>query len=125
MFHDHGFKTGKPDPNPMEDVDFSDAELHWVEFRRLDLDSVKFPKSNNHLIVHRYRCVLERAVRELKADSRWGKGLFATMEHRLKWAGPRQEVGEFNRPDFLEMGGEAEAEQAFTLLRRLEQECAR
>ncbi len=123
MFYDHGFKTGKPNPNQMEDVDFSEAELRMVEFRRLDLDSVKFPKSSDHLIVHHYRCVLEHAVRELHTDARW-KGLLAVMEHRLKWAGPRQEVGEFNRQDLLEMGDEAEAEFAVSLLHRLEAECA-
>lgn len=40
VFWDHGFKTGKPDPNPTEDVDFSRAKLRWVEFRRLNLDCV-------------------------------------------------------------------------------------
>jgi len=40
MFYDHGFKTGKPDPNPMDDVDFSEAELRMVEFRGLNLDRV-------------------------------------------------------------------------------------
>lgn len=124
MFYDHGFKTGKRDPNPMEDVDFSDAELQWVEFRPLDLDRVRFPQSSHHLIVNSYRCVLEKAVRELQADAR-GKGLCAVMENRLKWAGPHQEVGEFNRRDLLEMVVEAEAERAFSLLRRLEKECAR
>jgi hypothetical protein len=76
------------------------------------------------MIVHSYRCVLEKAVRELQADARW-KGLRAVMENRLKWAGPRQEIGEFNRRDLLEVGGEAEAELALSLLRRLEKECAR
>lgn len=123
MFYDHGFKTGKPDLNPMEDVDFSDAELRMVEFRRLNLDRVKFPTSSAHLIVHHYRCVLEGASRELRSDTRWS-GLRAVMEHRLKWAGPRQEVGEFNHRDLAEMGDEAEAEFAETLLRRLERECS-
>lgn len=123
IFYDHGFKTGKPEANPMEDVDFSDAELRMVEFRRLNLDRVTFPRSDDHLIVRNYRCVLERAVRELQEDARW-KGLRAVIEHRLKWAGPRQEVGEFNRRDLLEAGGEAEAEFAADLLRRLETECA-
>lgn len=124
MFYDHGFRTGKPDPNPMEDVDFSDAELKWVEFRRLDLDRVTLPTSNHHLIVHSYRCVLEKAVSELQADARW-KGLRAVMEHRLKWAGPRQNIGEFNQRDLAEAGGEAEANFAVSLLRRLEKECVR
>jgi uncharacterized protein YjbI with pentapeptide repeats len=123
MFYDHGFKTGKPDPNPMEDVDFSEAELRWVEFRRLDLDRVELPKSTDHLVVHDYRCVLEGAIRELQTDAR-RKGLRGVMENRLKWAGPHQEQGEFNRRDFVEMGDEAEAEFAVSLLRRLEAECA-
>jgi len=123
MFYDHGFKTGKPDPNPMEDVDFSQAELRMVEFRRLNLDRVKLPTSSDQLIVHHYRCVLERALRELQGDARWS-GLRVVMEHRLKWAGPRQEVGEFNRRDLVEMGDEAEAEFAVKLLHRLEAECA-
>jgi hypothetical protein len=46
------------------------------------------------------------------------------MEHWLKWAGPAQEVGIFNRRDFVEMGGEAEADFAVNLLRRMEAECA-
>jgi uncharacterized protein YjbI with pentapeptide repeats len=123
MFYDHGFKTGKPDPNPMEDVDFSEAELRMVEFRRLDLDRVRFPTGNDHIVVLNYRCVLERAVRELKADDRW-KGLRVLMEHSLKWAGPRQEQGVFNRRDLVEMADEAEAEFAVSLLHRLEAECA-
>jgi hypothetical protein len=123
MFYDHGFKTGKPDPNPMEDVDFSDAELRMVEFRGLNLDRVKLPTSSDHLIVHHYRCVLERALRELRGDARWS-GLRVDMEHRLMWAGPRQEAGEFNRRDLVEMGDKAEAEFAVKLLRRLEGECA-
>jgi hypothetical protein len=109
MFYDRGFKTGKPDLNPMEEVDFSQAELRMVEFRHLDLVGVTFPQSSDHLIVHHYRCVLERAVYELQSDAKW-RGLSAVMEHRLKWAGPRQQVGEFNRRDLVEMGGEAEAD---------------
>jgi hypothetical protein len=124
MFYDHGFRTGKPDPNPMEDVDFSDAELRMVEFRRLNLDRVTLPESSDHLIVHRYRCVLERAMRELDERSE-RLGLQAVLEHMLKWAGPHQEVGIFNRRDLVEMFEEAGAELATRLLRRLEAECAR
>jgi uncharacterized protein YjbI with pentapeptide repeats len=123
IFYDHGFRTGKPDPNTMEDVDLSDAELRMVEFRRLNLDRVQFPKSADHLIVRRYRCVLERALRELQTDSRWS-GLRAVFANRLKWAGPHQDAGAFNRRDLVEMGGEAEAVFAETLLRRLEGECS-
>jgi len=68
--------------------------------------------------------VLEKAVRDLQADD-WWKGLRGFMENCLKWAGPRQEMGLFNRRDFVELGGEAKAELAVSLLRRLEKECGR
>ena len=39
IFWDRGFETGKPDANPMDEVDFRDATLPWVEFRHLNLDA--------------------------------------------------------------------------------------
>lgn len=122
-FYDHGFKTGKPDPNPMEDVDFSAAELRMVEFRRLDLERVKFPADADHLVVREYKCVLERALQELNENKRWS-GLRAVLELRLKWSGPNQRVGVFNLKDFAEAGDEAEMEYASELLRRLDQVCS-
>ena len=80
--------------------------------------------STDHIVVHHYRCVLERAVRELHTEAKW-KGLHAVMELMLKWAGPRQKQGVFNRRDFVEMADEGEAEFAVSLLRRLKAECAR
>jgi uncharacterized protein YjbI with pentapeptide repeats len=123
IFDDHGYKTGKPDPNPMLEVDFTEAELRMVEFRRLSLDRVAFPKDDHHLVVDHYRCVLERAVEELKALPDWG-GLRADMEHRLKWVGPNQERGMFNLRDMAEAGGTREADFARDLLLRLEHECS-
>jgi hypothetical protein len=56
--------------------------------RRLDLERARFLISTDHLVVHLYRCVLARAVRELHTEAKW-KGLRAVMELMLKWAGPR------------------------------------
>lgn len=69
-FWDHGHDTGKPDPNPMDDVDFTDAHFREVELRRLSLERVLLPKSAEHLVIHRYRCVLDRALAELEHDPR-------------------------------------------------------
>jgi uncharacterized protein YjbI with pentapeptide repeats len=122
IFWDHGFETGKPDPNPMRDVDFTHALFRDVEFRRLNLDSVRFPESENHLIVHNYRCVIERALDQLrKNDSLIGRLLRASLELRAKWIGPYQDVGVFALADFDEPG---EAELATALLSRLDRECA-
>ena len=125
MFYDHGFKTGKPDPNPMEDVDFSEAKLRWVDFRRLNLDRVKVPDDRDHVIVKYYRCVLERALAALKDnETPAGRGLMAVLKNDLKWIGPRREVGIFNRLDFREVWGEEGEEFAVRILRTAEQECS-
>jgi uncharacterized protein YjbI with pentapeptide repeats len=118
-FYDHGWRTGKPNPNPMEDVDFSEAILRYVEFRRLNLDRVKFPTGADHFLVHHYRCVLERALEELK------KGIpgRAYVETELKWAGSRQEIGVYNRRDLVEVFGDEGAELFERLLIRVESEC--
>jgi uncharacterized protein YjbI with pentapeptide repeats len=123
MFYDHGFQTGKPDPNPMEDVDFSESELRMVEFRHLNLDHVRFPTSSDHVVLNHYRCVLERAVRELGSETAY-MGLRTVLEHELKWAGPHQDAGVFNRRDFVEMFDADGADFAIGLLRRMEKDCA-
>jgi uncharacterized protein YjbI with pentapeptide repeats len=122
IFWDHGFQTGKPDPNPMEDVDFSEAELPFVEFRRLDLDLVRLPRDDRHVVVEHYRCVLRRAAAALAGDDTVaGRRLAAGIAHRLKWAGPRQRVGVFHRESLGRTDEEVAA--AAALLRRCEMEC--
>ncbi len=49
-FRDDGFRTGKPDPNPMQDVDFTKARLRGLEFRRLNLHSVSFERPRALLV---------------------------------------------------------------------------
>ena len=126
IFWDHGFKTGKPNPNPMEDVDFRQAKLRWVEFRRLNLDRMRFPEDEDHLIIKNYRCVLQKVLAALKDnENNHARRLRAILEIDLKWIGPQQQIGVLCRLDFRERWGEAGEEFAVELLRRAEQECAR
>lgn len=100
IFWDHGFRTGKAAPNQMEDVDFDKATLHHVEFRRLNLDRVRFPASPDHVVIRAYRATLDRAIVELAGlDTPAGRRARALLEHRRRWAGPHQEVGVFNMTD--------------------------
>jgi uncharacterized protein YjbI with pentapeptide repeats len=125
MFCDRGFETAKPDPNPMEDVDFSEAILVECEFRGLNLDRVVFPRSAGHLVVHHYRCVLERALAELAGDeSLQARRLRAVLENRSRWAGPQQAVGVFSLLDYQRWGGPELSVRAEDLLRRCEAACA-
>ena len=126
IFYDRGFKSPKPDPNPMEDVDFSKAQLRWCAFRRLNLDRVLLPQDPHHLIVKNYRCVLERTIAELEKDhSLTARGLKRVLEHDLKWIGPHQKAGVFNDLDFLEAWGLEGQKFATELLRRAELQCAK
>jgi uncharacterized protein YjbI with pentapeptide repeats len=125
IFYDHGFQTGKPTPNEMRDVDFTDAELHWVEFRGLDLSQVRLPESPNHLIVDHYPCVLRRAVDELASAATPGAlRLLGYIEGEAEWTPETRRFGILNRRDLDELAGEEAPEFAESLLRRLEAECA-
>jgi hypothetical protein len=52
-----------------------------VEFRRLNLDSVKFPESEDHLVVHNYRCVIERALDYLSKANYYASRQFSVGTH--------------------------------------------
>ncbi|MFD1048610.1 pentapeptide repeat-containing protein, partial [Kibdelosporangium lantanae] len=84
--------------NQMDDVDFSRAELHGVEFRGLRLDRVTLPMDDNHVVVHHYDRVLKRAIDELTGSSPYAAG----FEHELRWAHPLREVGIWHRDDLDE-----------------------
>jgi uncharacterized protein YjbI with pentapeptide repeats len=124
MFYDHGFETGKPDPNPMEDVDFSKAKLRWVAFRRLDLKQVRLPHDGDHLIVTNYPCVLQHALQKLThAKERHEIELRGLLKNYLKWVGAEQKIGIFSRLDFVDAWGKVGEEFATDLLCRAENEC--
>ena len=104
LFYDNAFDPRKKEANPMEDVDFSQAQLRWVAFRRLNLDRVRLPESRDHLILKNYPCVLRKALAAVKDDeSLHGRGLSRVLANYLKWAGPNQQVGVLNRLNFLEV----------------------
>ena len=106
-FADRAFESEKTDPNRMEDVDFAEAELRWVEFRRLDLERVNLPESSSHVRIDEYRCTLERAIAALTEDpSPRAKALRAFLSASLESAGPQQRVGVFHRLDLAEIAGE-------------------
>jgi uncharacterized protein YjbI with pentapeptide repeats len=104
----------------LEDVDFSDAELRFVAFRRLNLDRVKLPTSPNHIIVRRYRCVIDRALAELNDGTRSSLAdLRGLLKFDREWLGPTRDIGIFHLSMFDDPAAAVE------LLRRIETECAR
>ena len=64
IFHDLPWDHEHLEPNEMEDVDFRDAELYWVEFRNLALHRVRWPDhADNETFTHFQRDHLRDAAR--------------------------------------------------------------
>lgn len=125
-FADREQWSQRPDPNTMEDVDFSEADLQWVAFCGLDLHHVLWPTTPSHTVVSKYRCVLDHVLQQLEEDtSEIGVGLRATFEYRRTYAGEVQEVGVFHEVEFLEYGGQQELARARELIAQAEADCAK
>ena len=119
QFYDRDLRGQKRDRNPMEDVDFSQAELRWVEFRNLDLQKVMLPEDDRHVRLTHYRCVLEKAISACEAAGQ--RGLRGYFESELKWCPPGREIGIFNKRDLQEVG---DLDFALDVLARAEHSCA-
>jgi uncharacterized protein YjbI with pentapeptide repeats len=107
LFHRRGFKGEAFPANEMTNVDFSRAKLRWVEFRGLDLETVRFPEDDDHLIVDDYPRVLDRLLERASGrDDVASKRLTAVLLNKRKWVGAGQHRGVFNKSDLLEIVGE-------------------
>ena len=124
LFYERAIDGEKPDPNPMEDVDFTDAELIFCDFRNLDLKRMKLPTSPDQIIVRHYPCVLRRASERLEGDERpVALGLLGLIENGLDWLAPGREIGIYHREEFADKGPEG-MRWVDQFLRELEAECA-
>jgi uncharacterized protein YjbI with pentapeptide repeats len=88
------------EPNCMLDVDFRRAELHWVQFRKLDLSNALLPEDEAHVALPEYRLFLERAVAWLKPRRELeARKVRAVLEACLRHAANKG-LGVLNRRDF-------------------------
>lgn len=106
------------DENDMEDVDFSRAELRWVEFRGLGLDRVTPPVADANIVLQHYQCVLERAIDRLAGASHYA----AVFNHQRRWSHSQRDTGIWHRDELGQT--EQEQEVMIALLRQIERECA-
>ncbi|MFI5456795.1 MAG: pentapeptide repeat-containing protein [Isosphaerales bacterium] len=108
-FNRTSFMKGLEDfpPNEMLRVDLSHAQLRDVEFRELDLETVKFPADADHIVLENYPDTLDRLIEAFKGQTGLGsRGFAAYLACYRKWAGPRQKRGVLNKKDVLGMVGE-------------------
>jgi hypothetical protein len=78
----------------MQGVDMRRARFFFVGFRGLDLDTLRFPENDEHILIDDYRATLERALGVVQGrHDMLSREFAAILEHRLKWAGPHQQRG--------------------------------
>jgi len=96
-FHRQGFGDEGFPPNEMKDVDFTEAEFSWVDFRGLELHSVRWPKREDHLVFDDFHPRVDRVIAfvadRTDLESRAARAVF---EHMRKWSPPGRRTGVVN-----------------------------
>ena len=119
IFYRHAFRGEDLPANEMRDVDFSGAKLRWVEFRKLDLDTVRLPEDDEHVVIEEYPAALDRAIGVLRERTDTAsRRLVSTVEFHRKWLGANQRRGLFNKLDLLEYHDAAAVDELVALLGR-------
>lgn len=117
LFYRKAFGGAEHSPNEMEGVDFSNAILRFVEFRGIDMASVKWPSERHHWILEDYIPSISKLAEVFSArsdfQSRKAASIFNLM---LKWAGPGQRRGVIGKLDIEEAGGTALVAEVEALL---------
>lgn len=99
-------------------------QLHFLRFRGLNLDRVRFPVTSDHFVIKNYRCVIECALARLQADeSTAARHIRSALEHRQKTIARSQQVGVFNVDDLSIAGGAEQGKPALDLLSHCESLC--
>ena len=105
IFYQRAFQGETFPPNEMLGVDLREATLRHVEFRNLDMNDVKWPESNQHILLSNYKACLSRMLDTLSnCKDESSKRVQAILRMKLKWAGPNQREGVLSKPDLLEQG---------------------
>ncbi len=118
IFSKYAFRGEARPPNEMRNVDFSKASFQWVEFRKLDLDTVRFPENPDHFVIEDYLSTLDALVARWRGkEDAISRALCSSVTRKRKWAGDGQNRGVVARYDLLQAGGEAAVREFLTALR--------
>jgi len=105
IFCQRAFQGQRFPPNEMLGVDLREATLRHVEFRNLDMNDVKWPESNQHIVLSNYKACLSKmldSLRDCKDEA--SRRVQAILRMKLKWAGQNQRQGVLSKLDLLEQG---------------------
>jgi len=102
--------------NEMQNVDFREAQLRDVEFRRLNLFGVRLPSDEEHLIMSRDDMLF--AITELSQSRKQSdKGLAEFLKGTLPWTVPDGPTFVAHKEDLKDSCGEATLTELVRLLR--------
>jgi uncharacterized protein YjbI with pentapeptide repeats len=112
MFYKHHVLHKTLPPNEMKNVDFRRAKFHDVAFRGLDLETVKWPENDEHIVVDDYPAVLDRFLSAVSArsDDR-AKALRGFFRNHRRWVGANQKRGVISKHDLVNFGGPGAVEE--------------
>lgn len=119
-FYREGLNVGAPNTisREMVNVDFSRAKFRWVEIRGYDLNQVKLPADDDHLIVEDVKNSLGRIIKALnERPDKGSHGMAAALECVLNWTGTNQCRGVISKHDLLESVGEDHFDEVVDLIR--------
>jgi len=107
LFYDKGFNAKHLSANELLRTDFSRAWFRYVEFRRLNLETVHFPQDDGHIRVDNFPQVISAILSNLKGkEDLSSRKLAAIIGHKQKWLGPEQRRGVLSKRDILSAGGQ-------------------
>jgi uncharacterized protein YjbI with pentapeptide repeats len=66
-------------PTRLNEVDFSRADFHWVDFRHTDLSTARLPRHDKLLVIPNWSCVLERLAEDAAAMAETARGASLTF----------------------------------------------
>lgn len=116
-FNRRAFGNESLKPNEMAGVDFSRAVLRMTEFRGLDMENVRFPNDNDHIIVDDYPAALDKLLQASKSRTDVGsRKLAGALTVRRKWVGSKQRRGVLNRNDLIALAGEERTAELLNLI---------
>ena len=118
LFYRQAFKLEEFPPNEMKNVDLRRAKLRMCAFRKLDLDTIRWPEDADHIVIRDLPAALDRGIELLESRSDLGARRLTVQLNMIKqWLGANQRVAVINRLDFIEMAGECATDELLLVMR--------
>ncbi len=117
LFYARAFEGDELPENQMMNVDFSRAKLHFVSFRGLTLECVKFPDDAEHILIKSPAKVVDDLVGKLRAQGdQTAMKLAAFLSIGRKWVARNQTYKVVNTTDLTETVGPGGVDLLLNLL---------